>query len=173
MRAQLGVTSLDDVLHLCKSEPFGVYVYFTGGVDALRLADRGSIANGAFRWQRAAERPGDDWITGQKFREVVRQKPTPAASVETHDSELINWAERGQDFATVVRIARQHGDTVLVGFEGGAGALRRAERAYLQSREWKYDWADHPRGKKDLSNWIAGVAFLALLAESGAIADDS
>jgi hypothetical protein len=52
------------------------------------------------------------------------------------------------------------GDEILVGFEGGVGALKSAEISYLQTRRYKWDNTECGKGTKDARNWIKGSAFL-------------
>ena len=162
-----GPTNLDDVLARCKAAPFELHVYYPGGEAALRAAGRSGMANGVYRWKQASVSPGEDWIRGHKFREIWLKAPPPGTAEEQHDPDLINWYERGQSFATVIRVAEQHGKAVQIGFEGGQSALRRATAAELHSREWKWDWVENPRGRKDPHNWIPGDEYLRILSESG------
>jgi hypothetical protein len=75
-----------------------------------------------------------------------------------------NYVDR-VPFRAIVRIARTHGDAVLVGFNGGRAALRKAQSSELLAREYKYDWSSHPVGVKVVANWLPGAEFVRILAD--------
>lgn len=74
-------------------------------------------------------------------------------------------------FPAIVRIARQHGDNILVGFDGGRALLRRMPTSDLLARQYKYDWTARPTGVKDRSNWIPGNEFVEILTALGIVSD--
>jgi hypothetical protein len=75
-----------------------------------------------------------------------------------------NYAGR-VDFDSIVNLCREDGDRMVVGFNGGARALRAADLSYLERRLYKWDMATDGVGVKVGGNWIAGSLFLAALDE--------
>jgi hypothetical protein len=62
-------------------------------------------------------------------------------------------------FAETMRLCREHGEAIVVGFSGGISKLIRSTEAYLLERSYKLDSATDGTGKKNLSNWLSGAEF--------------
>jgi hypothetical protein len=172
-QAERGVTSYKDVLLRCEQESDAIRAHFPGGVAALHKAALADLRPVPWKWRKADESNESEWIPGGAFRQIIRSKRDgPGAGPEGPNDELRNWFDRAGSLREVVRICERHGPDVLVGFEGGRGALRRATYSYLVGRDaYKWDWTLHPVGAKDMSNWIGGDEFLAILRESGHLPD--
>ncbi|HEY0181061.1 MAG TPA: hypothetical protein VGC30_15705 [Dokdonella sp.] len=56
----------------------------------------------------------------------------------------------------------EDGEPIMVGFVGGADALRKLDASELESRTYKWDWRDPhvATGRKDARNWISADQFL-------------
>ena len=162
------MTSLDDLLQRCRRNP-GLFVHFPGGSDELARTSLAKLRPLPFKW-KLEDPDGSDWIDGSHFLQLVlRKRRGHAASTRSLPNEgLINYADKAGSLTEIVSICEQQGAAVLVGFEGGRSALRRASAADLRARQFfKWDWTDRPIGVKDRSNWIPGDEFLAILDAAG------
>ncbi|QDG52103.1 hypothetical protein FIV42_15535 [Persicimonas caeni] len=74
----------------------------------------------------------------------------------------INYSQRC-GFAETMRLCKEHGEALLVGFSGGVSKLKSSSEAYLLERSYKLDSATDGKGKKKRSNWIRGDRFLKIL----------
>ena len=93
------------------------------------------------------------------------------SGLDSTNQEATNYAGR-EDFQSIVARCKVDGDHVVVGFDGGAQALRASELQYLESRPYKWDKATDGVGAKVGSNWISGSLFLAVLDEVRAAGRD-
>jgi len=66
-------------------------------------------------------------------------------------------------FEEVLRLCEERGDTVVVGFDGGARKLRAATLDELKKRAFKWDDAEGGTGFKDKRNWIPGGKLLEIV----------
>lgn len=67
-------------------------------------------------------------------------------------------------FEEMVRLCEESGNTILVGFEGGARKLRAATLDELKNRQaFKWDYTEGGTGFKDTRNWIPGQQFLRII----------
>lgn len=76
---------------------------------------------------------------------------------ETSDRD--NYQAR-LNYNEIIDQCQKHGDKILVGFEGGVGALKSAQMSSLENRKYKWDFVEGGKGTKDARNWIKGNAFL-------------
>lgn len=165
-------TSFDDALAQCQISPEGLEVWFEGGLKLLQQTPL-ALLRPLPLTLRASESDADDpeWIVARRFRqEILLKRKSAAAPLATgRNDELKNYYDMARSLSEIVGVCRTHGSSVMVGFEGGRSALRRATMGYLTGRPWyKWDWCDRPIGVKDMSNWIAGDEFLDVATKSGA-----
>ncbi len=75
--------------------------------------------------------------------------------------------ESKQSLPDVLERCRSEGDAVWVGHSGGEADLRMRGASYAKAKQWKWRHSD-TGGTIDRGNWIAGTAFLRLIASLGA-----
>ena len=64
----------------------------------------------------------------------------------------------------VMELCEENGDTIVIGFDGGAGKLRTSSLDELNKRQaFKWDLAEGGTGVKDTRNWIPGRKFLEIV----------
>ena len=106
-----------------------------------------------------------DWVDGASFELSVRRLISmPSSSVRATPYRGANY-DGTFTFTEMLAACREHGEKIVIGFDGGRAALRRARSEYLRTRDYKYDWADSPSGRKDAANWFTGAEFLKMLAD--------
>lgn len=66
-------------------------------------------------------------------------------------------------FEKLTELCEANGDSIVVGFVGGARAVRAATLAELKKRNFKWDRVERGTGVKDPRNWIPGETFLRLI----------
>jgi hypothetical protein len=172
MAVRVNVTKFEDIMRRCHGEGgLGIEVEFAGGEAALVPLTLQQLRPMAFKWRQRGDASGPDWIGGDRFRQLVREKQTMTSAppaVTTRGGA--NYYDKAGSLGEMTGICRTHGAGVIVGFEDGRGALRRSTPAALKARQfYKWDWTDHPTGVKHMSNWIPGGEFLAILAEVDAL----
>jgi hypothetical protein len=160
-------TSFDDVMRRCATTGSHILVEFKGGIDELVATPLEKVRPMPIRWRdRGGDAEDGDWVRGDRFRQVINAKRTGVAGAPAtgRNDDLKNYFDKAGSLAEMLRICEREGASVLVGFEGGRGALRRAKRPALLARQfYKWDWVDRPTGIKDHSNWIPGDAFAAIV----------
>lgn len=121
----------------------------------------------------------DDWIPAADFVAILQGKRTtnvelPPPSTRPRStatpSDRVNYAS-ASTWAETVRICRREGAHVVVGVYGGRPTLREMDAGKLRARTFKWDYVDRPTGNKVRANWIPGDEFLAILEETGVLAD--
>ncbi len=80
--------------------------------------------------------------------------------------EFANYSGR-VDFECIMKICRQSGDDVVVGFAGGIKSLVSSDLVSLQTRLYKWDNVTKGNGCKIPDNWIHGSEFLSAIGELG------
>lgn len=64
------------------------------------------------------------------------------------------------NFVKTIEQCQSQGDDIVIGYKGGATALRAANKSHLKKRMYKWDVATDSKGSKDGRNWIKGSEFL-------------
>lgn len=83
-----------------------------------------------------------------------------------------NYQEK-YPFNAIVKLCKQRGDAVVVGFSGGRSALENRPLSELRGRLYKWDEVKGSRGKKDSRNWIPGSTFAWVIERKTARIADS
>jgi hypothetical protein len=67
-------------------------------------------------------------------------------------------------FSDIVKICKDEGSNITIGFNGGKKVLQKATLDYLKNRKYKWDYVNNPKGKKVKSNWINGTKFQEIIS---------
>ena len=125
--------------------------------------------NGGVEWLSFEDLP--DKISGELALEwaVIHRNLVKLDSITPNSR---NGTQAGGDrgnyrdtrrFEEMVRLCEESGNTIVVGFDGGARKLRTATLVELKKRHFKSDHAEGGRGFKDTRNWIPGQKFLEIV----------
>jgi hypothetical protein len=126
---------------LAAAKPPDIRVLHWHDIHALAEQLRGPKSYVACRLASALERYEEEFCAG---------RPAPS------------WAGV-EGLEAVLRRCRTHGPKVVIGFKGGMAALKARTRPELESRPFKWDWAESGRGRKIVRNWIAGNQFASVI----------
>lgn len=155
---------------MCRARGRNIWVQFEGGTEALERAPLAQLRQMPFRWTDIPQ-DGRGWIDGEVFRAITSSQKRGVATQAFgtgRNEDLKNYYDRASSLGEMLRICDREGDRILVGFEGGRGALRRSTPPVLQARQFfKWDYLAHPVGIKDHSNWIRGDEFAAIVRGLG------
>lgn len=163
--------NLNDVIAQCQQAGRQISVAHHGGEKSLlRLTPehlRAMHFTVNFRPASAGSEP--DSIPGHRFLTLVRLilnagRPAPATSGTPKTYRGTNYAGKF-GFGTMVAACQQHGDEIMIGFDGGRSGFHATPAERLKVRDYKFDWTAGPTGRKTPSNWFTGTQFLALLIE--------
>lgn len=80
------------------------------------------------------------------------------------ESDRINYNAKC-DFNEIIKLCKQEGNNVRIGYHGGEHALIQSNLSELQYRKFKWDYTNNPIGKKNLKNWLPGNLFLMRIEE--------
>lgn len=102
---------------------------------------------------------GADHYVVQRLAEAVRRYDKQGRGKRVEGG---NYQEK-VGFQDMLKLCREHGAGILIGFDQGEAAVSKASREYLEERVYKVDYLNSLRGAKNLPNWIAGDRMLVLL----------
>jgi len=93
-----------------------------------------------------------------KSSQNFRNRPREAGAIRNYGETC--------GFEKLKELCEANGDGIVVGFMGGAKAVRAATLAELKERNFKWDRVEGGKGVKDPRNWIPGETFLRLIEPS-------
>ncbi len=126
--------------------------------------------NDGVEWLSFEDLP--DKISGELALEwgVIRRNLVKLDSITPHSR---NGTQEGGErrnyggtsgFEEVMGLCEENGNTIVIGFDGGAGKLRTSSLDELNKRQaFKWDLAEGGTGVKDMRNWIRGRKFLEIV----------
>ena len=166
-----GKLPFQEIINLSKTLGDSIVIGFSGGREALENSPLAYLEQRLFKWDDVKHGLGKkdrrNWIPGKTFtwiieRKIARQgQSTPTAEVEKMPRS-VNWSGTCK-FYEMVRLCKEHGNDILIGFTGGDTAFTNTTLEALRERShYKWDWANRPV-KRTKADWLPGETVLNLL----------
>lgn len=98
---------------------------------------------------------------GQFWRMNFRDGSSSKKSTDSKKGIGANF--RGKlPFSEMVTKCQMEGDAILIGYTGGASAMRNSTSVLISKRQYKWDFKDDSIENKKLRNWMGGDEFLKI-----------
>jgi hypothetical protein len=142
---------------------------FLSAASAATAEDLG--CQGVLHWadirQLAEQVLGEDhYVTERLARAIGMYELVNGKGAQTGGESGPNYCGR-LGLSEMILKCQEEGDSIMVGYCGGAAKLKAATAEELTDRRFKWDRIDHSVGTKVSGNWLSGKMFLELVAGKG------
>ena len=172
-----GKLPLSEIVTKCQMEGENILVGYHGGASTLRTVDPRTLTERRFKWDMTEDPipPKDprNWILGSNFIKILNGnlpdsvgEDSRGSSKSTDETGKVGKNYRGKlSLSEIVTKCRMEGENILVGYYGGASALRTVDPRTLTERRFKWDMTEDPIPPKDPRNWIPGGDFIKIVSD--------